>query len=191
MAEVKNLWCAVYGEATTFDVNIALEDAHVGDLQEAIGREVKAMNDQSEAAGEVVVGGNMCGQHDGFKTPAQNPSSVVDEDLASRLRSLGGGCRAALLSSGTVGSTNACRPLRQCSTSAGWNGTDLLPTMLAFLLPTVPEERSAARQPPPRLRSREARSSSTTDEGFWAGVLNPSCWPHRFPLTQRNRPHRP
>ncbi|RHY15383.1 hypothetical protein DYB36_005601, partial [Aphanomyces astaci] len=25
-----------------------------------------------------------------------------------------------------------CRPLRQCSISAGWNGTDLLPTMLVL-----------------------------------------------------------
>ncbi|RLO01286.1 hypothetical protein DYB28_015978 [Aphanomyces astaci] len=53
----------------------------------------------------------------------------------------------------------------------------------AFVLPTVPEERSAARQPPPRLRSREARSSATTDAGFWAGVLNPSCWSLMSPQT--------
>ncbi|KAF0730152.1 hypothetical protein AaE_009318, partial [Aphanomyces astaci] len=53
----------------------------------------------------------------------------------------------------------------------------------AFVLPTVPEERTAARQPPPRLRSREARSSATTDAGFWAGVLNPSCWSLMSPQT--------
>ncbi|RHY79256.1 hypothetical protein DYB26_000372 [Aphanomyces astaci] len=62
---------------------------------------------------------------------------------------------------------------------------DTFPQVVAQLvgdaISAVPEQGRAARQPPPRLRSRVPSSQSTTGRGFWGAALNPSCWPHMSP----------
>ncbi|ETV68742.1 hypothetical protein, variant [Aphanomyces astaci] len=64
---------------------------------------------------------------------------------------------------------------------------DTFPQVVAQLvgdaISAVPEQGCAARQPPPRLRSRVPSSQYTTGRGFWGAALNPSCWPHMFPPT--------
>ncbi|RHY13192.1 hypothetical protein DYB25_003861, partial [Aphanomyces astaci] len=55
---------------------------------------------------------------------------------------------------------------------------DTFPQVVAQLvgdaISAVPEQGRAARQPPPRLRSRVPSSQSTTGRGFWGAALNPS-----------------
>ncbi|ETV68767.1 hypothetical protein, variant [Aphanomyces astaci] len=64
---------------------------------------------------------------------------------------------------------------------------DTFPQVVAQLvgdaISAVPKQGRAARQPPPRLRSRVPSSQSTTGRGFWGAALNPSCWPHMSPPT--------